>query len=93
MSLLIGDTSGLTAIATALPATLIDSAYSRGFEREADEYAFARLRRMLISPRAFAALMRKMQARAASGESGALKYFSSHPPTDERIEAAERAAQ
>lgn len=93
VSLLIGDTSGLTAIATALPATLIDSAYSRGFEREADEYAFARLRQMLISPRAFAGLMRKMKLQADSGTSGALKYFSSHPPTDERIEAAERAAE
>ena len=92
VSLLIGDTSGLTAIATALPATLIDSAYSRGFEREADEYAFARLRQMLINPRAFGTLMRKMQARAESGPA-ALKYFSSHPPTDERIEAAEQAAQ
>ncbi len=93
VSLLVGDTSGLSYIATALPATLVDSAYSRGFEREADVYAFARLRKMLISPRAFAALMRKMQAQAESGGSGALKYFSSHPPTDERIEAAESAAQ
>ncbi len=93
VSLLAGDTSGLSYIATALPATLVDSAYSRGFEREADDYAFARLRQMLISPRAFAALMRKMQAQAESGSAGALKYFSSHPPTDERIEAAESAAQ
>ncbi len=93
VSLFVGDTSGLSYIATALPATLVDSAYSRGFEREADDYAFARLRQMLISPRAFAALMRKMQLQAESGAPGALKYFSSHPPTDERIQAAERAAQ
>lgn len=93
VSLLVGDTSGLSYIATALPATLVDSAYSRGFEREADDYAFARLRQMLISPRAFAVLMRKMQAQAESGGAGALRYFSSHPPTDERIEAAESAAQ
>ena len=93
VSAIVGDTSGLSAMATALPATLVDSAYSRGFEREADDYAFARLRQMQISPRAFAALMRKMQAQAELGEPGALKYFSSHPPTDERIEAAERAAQ
>ncbi len=93
VSLMVGDSSGLSAIATALPATLVDSAYSRDFEREADDYAFARLRKMLISPRAFATLMRKMKAQAASGEPGALKYFSSHPPTDERIAAAERAAQ
>lgn len=93
VGLLVGDTSGLSYIATALPATLVDSAYSRGFEREADDYAFARLRQMQISPSAFAALMRKMQAQAKLAGSGGLKYFSSHPPTDERIEAAERAAQ
>ena len=93
VSATVGDASGLSAMATALPATLVESAYSRGFEREADDYAFARLREMRISPRAFAALMRKMQAQAELGAPGALKYFSSHPPTDERIEAAERAAQ
>lgn len=93
VSAIVGDTSGLSSIAAALPATLVDSAYSRSFEREADDYAFARLRQMQISPRAFAALMRKMQKQAELGEPGALKYFSSHPPTEERIEAAERAAQ
>lgn len=93
LGLLVGDTSGLAAIAAALPVTLVESAYSRSFEREADTYAFARLQQMQISPGAFAALMRKMQAQAALGESGALKYFSSHPPTNERIEAAKRAAR
>jgi Zn-dependent protease with chaperone function len=93
VSLLVGDSSGLSAIATALPATLVDSAYSRDFEREADEYAFARLKEMQVSPKAFASLMRKMQAQSEQGSPGALKYFSSHPPTNERIEAAEQAAQ
>jgi Zn-dependent protease with chaperone function len=93
VSLLVGDSSGLSAIATALPATLVDSAYSRDFEREADEYAFAMLKEMQVSPKAFASLMRKMQAQSEQGSEGALKYFSSHPPTDERIEAAEQAAQ
>ncbi len=93
VSFIVGDTSGLSAMAAALPATLVDSAYSRNFEREADRYAFARLQQMQISPSAFAALMRKMQIQAESGAPGALKYFSSHPPTDERIEAAERATQ
>jgi Zn-dependent protease with chaperone function len=93
VSLLVGDSSGLAAVATALPSVLIESAYSRDFEREADVYAFARLNAMNISPKAFASLMRKMKAQADAGEPGALKYFSSHPPTDERIEAAEAAAK
>lgn len=93
IGLLVGDGSALGTIATALPATLVDSAYSRSFEREADDYAFARLKQMQISPAAFASLMRKMQAQSEASGSGALKYFSSHPPTDERIESAEDAAK
>lgn len=93
IGLMVGDGSALGTIATALPATLVDSAYSRAFEREADEYAFARLKQMQISPAAFASLMRKMQAESEAAGAGALKYFSSHPPTDERIESAESAAR
>ena len=93
IGLMVGDGSALGTIATALPATLVDSAYSRSFEREADDYAFARLKQMQISPAAFASLMRKMQAQSEAAGEGALKYFSSHPPTNERIESAEDAAK
>jgi Zn-dependent protease with chaperone function len=93
LSTLLGDSSGLANVANALPTVLIDSAYSRDFEREADEYAFVRLKAAGISPRAFASLMRKLQSASETSGPNAIKYFSSHPATDERIAAAEKAAQ
>jgi Zn-dependent protease with chaperone function len=92
ISFMVGDSSALGTLATALPATLMSSSYSRDFEREADEVAFVKLKAIGKSPRAFASLMRKMQAKVEGADGSALKYFSSHPPTDERINAAEQAA-
>jgi Zn-dependent protease with chaperone function len=92
ISFIVGDASALGTLATALPATLMSSSYSRDFEREADEVAFVKLKNIGKSPRAFASLMRKMQAKVEGADGDALKYFSSHPPTNERIEAAEEAA-
>jgi Zn-dependent protease with chaperone function len=91
LSLLVGDVSGLSVLAAAMPALLVNSAYSRDFEREADQYAFTTLRAMGKSPRAFADVMGRLEA--ASDTAGGMPYFSSHPPTSERIEAAERAAR
>jgi len=43
VSLLLGDVGGLGELATAVPIFLLQSSYSRKSEREADEYAFARM--------------------------------------------------
>src|SRR5690606_32090716 len=51
--LLFGDASG-SSLAVAIPATLLTSGFSRGYEREADAYAFDLLLRHGQSPRAFA---------------------------------------
>lgn len=91
ISLMFGDASSMAALTTALPAVLVTSAYSRDFEREADVYAFNMLRSLGKSPNAFATVMRSLQK--ANEEAGGLSYFSSHPPTNERIEAAEEAAR
>lgn len=91
ISMLWGDASALGTLTIALPSILIQSAYSRGFEREADQYAFKRLKELGISPRAFASLMAKL-AKESGRSSGDFQYFSSHPATEERVAAAERAA-
>ncbi len=92
ISLIFGDTSGLASVAQAMPAFLIDSAYSRGFESEADQYAFQQLKAIGISPKHFGNVMRKLKE-ASGKELAGTKYFSSHPATDDRIEAAEDAAR
>jgi predicted Zn-dependent protease len=88
---LAGDAVSMSVLAAALPTALLQSHYSRQFEAEADEYAFAHLRRHGYSPQLFADMMRRLQkadARAA-GEGSVLRYFSTHPLTEERIERAE----
>ena len=90
--LLFGDVSG-SSLAVSIPATLLTSGFSRGYEREADAYAFDLLRRRGLSPQAFAAMMRRLSADVPDVlERGAMGYLSTHPPSPERIAEAERAA-
>ncbi|MBL8512278.1 MAG: M48 family metallopeptidase, partial [Betaproteobacteria bacterium] len=56
-----GDVSGLTSVAVALPTVLINTGYSRDFEREADQYAFALLRATGRSPRLFASALSALE--------------------------------
>lgn len=90
-----GDAVGMTLLAAALPAMLLDTRYSRAFETEADDFAFARLARRGISPQAFADVMRRLDARAGSPGRGSAvpRYLASHPVTGERIQRAEAAAR
>ncbi|MEY4428879.1 MAG: hypothetical protein RLZZ182_1568 [Pseudomonadota bacterium] len=88
----LGDFSGMVA---ALPLMMGQMAYSRDFEREADEAAIAVLRSNGISPAVMATLFERLQAHAeaqrkakpegASEPSGLDIAFSSHPATAERI--------
>lgn len=90
-----GDVGSASSVIVAVPTTLVYSAYSREFERDADAYAFAELRRRGKSPRAFAAVMRKLDdavTPATDDEGESWSYLSSHPDTLERIAAAESAA-
>jgi Zn-dependent protease with chaperone function len=90
---LAGDAVGMTILAAALPSVLVQSRYSRQFEAEADEYAFAHLKRHGKSPRVFADVMRRLQQSEQhdDGEQGLVQYLSSHPATEERIRRAEEA--
>jgi len=86
-----GDAVGMTVLAAALPSVLLESRYSRQFEAEADDYAFAHLKRHGQSPQAFADLMRRLQKQAeATGDGDTVfRYLSSHPATKDRIRRAE----
>jgi Zn-dependent protease with chaperone function len=94
-TVLAGDAVGMTFLAAAVPAMLLDSRYSRSFEQEADDYAFGLLARHDISPQVFADVMRRFarDQRTAAPRDPVLRYLSSHPPTEERIERAEQAAR
>ena len=92
--LLFGDATG-SSIAVALPAVLLTNGFSRDHEREADAYATGLLPGRGVSPQAFASILKRLSDHhgGAGDESGPIGYLSTHPPTPERIRAAEAAGQ
>jgi len=86
---LFGDATSITSLATTLPVALLQSGYTRELETEADDYAFRRLRKIGLSPKAFAEIMlllEKDHKKRSGGDSR--NYFSTHPATAKRIERA-----
>lgn len=89
-ALFAGDVSSAGAVVVAIPTFLLNSHYSRGFEEEADRYAFDLLARNEESPHWFAVAMRRLSAEVP--DDGQLAYLSSHPSSTDRVDAAEAAA-
>lgn len=88
MSWFLGDVSSLLA---AAPTLLLQSSYSRNFERRADHYAADILRLNGIAPSRLADILSKLES-SHSGKKESKKQisriaelFSSHPDTEERI--------
>ncbi len=76
----LGDVSD---VLTALPAMLLESAYSRDFEREADLFAVALMRKLSLPPAHLAAFLERMEK--AEGQTSAPAWLSTHPPTPDRL--------
>jgi predicted Zn-dependent protease len=77
-TMLLGDVS---VVAANVPTVLLDMAYSREAEQEADDEAIALLRANNIAPEAFAQLIEAL-AKTGAGIEG---YLSSHPAPIERV--------
>jgi len=90
-ALFAGDVSSAGAVVVAVPTFLLDSHYSREFEDEADHFALDLLVKHEETPYWFAAAMRSLQAQHP--DAGGLAYLASHPPTPQRIELADEAAE
>jgi Zn-dependent protease with chaperone function len=84
ISILAGDVSGLGSLATALPTVLLNSGYSRDFERESDEIAGRYLRNDPGKTKPLRDMLEKLTS-SHSGSSGTPGFLSTHPGTDERI--------
>lgn len=81
----VGDVSQLLAIA---PATLLETRYSRDFERRADEYAARVLVMNSIPPSRLADMLERLERKLGGQKEHSLgDYIASHPATDERIRA------
>jgi Zn-dependent protease with chaperone function len=85
-----GDVGSASTVVIAIPAFLLQNHYSRGFEEQADEFAFQALAAHNMSPRVFADAMRKLQQEYPDDDS--VSYVSTHPLSAERIARAEAAA-
>jgi beta-barrel assembly-enhancing protease len=68
-------------------------AFSRGFEREADLLGLQYLYKAGYDPTSFVDFFEKLQSLEKKKPGTMAKIFSSHPPTDDRIEAAQKNIQ
>jgi Zn-dependent protease with chaperone function len=87
VALVTGDVSSATAFGSALPTYLLQSRFSREFEREADAHAVEQLRKAGIAPSHLATMLERLSSTHDEMSSRVLGYLSKHPPTPERIQA------
>ena len=79
-----GDIASTTSLAASAPAVLLQTKYSRDYEREADRFAIDLLQKSGIGPRHFAAILARFEARAKGKKGFVPTFLASHPPTEER---------
>ena len=79
-----GDVSGAAPLTAAAPAIVVNAAYSRDFEREADDFAFKWMARHHISPAHLSDLLERLRGEHDSGGG----FLASHPDIEERVRAA-----
>jgi Zn-dependent protease with chaperone function len=84
-----GDVGSIMSLAATVPTMLLESSYSRDFEREADDFALQFLQARGISTEVFAEILLRMKEKSG-GEGDAPDYLSSHPATRERARKAGR---
>ncbi len=81
-----GDVTGVSTLVTAVPTVLVDSAYSRDFEREADAFAFRWMAQHNVAPVELGNLLTRVTNTYGEDRGG---YLASHPSLRERVSAAE----
>jgi Zn-dependent protease with chaperone function len=86
ISTVLGDVTSVTSVAASLPAILIDSGYSRDFEREADHEAGLYLLKEENSTQALQNILSRL-GQEHGGNSPS--FLSSHPGTEERVKNLE----
>jgi Zn-dependent protease with chaperone function len=107
-AMMFGDIEGAGELILGAGTGLLQSAFSRDMEREADEFAHKNLPQFNISPVAFADAMTLLISSHTSDNEGEedssedefmstlnhwLQYLSTHPDTQERIDSARNAEE
>jgi len=80
-----GDFTSLSGLAASIPTVLIQTSYSRNFEREADNYAYEYLNYSGIAASRFGDILKRLETTNTDGQTREiLNYLSTHPTTAER---------
>lgn len=79
-----GDLSQVSQISVILPGVLIQSAYSREFESEADADAIVTLKKLGKKPAAMADLLERMERNNCGGRGCGASWLGDHPDTASR---------
>lgn len=79
-----GDASQIGHFAAILPGILLQAAYSRGFEQQADDDAGRQLRRMGKNPAALADLLERLDKKMCGRGDCGPSWLGSHPTTSLR---------
>ena len=91
LAFITGDASQFGQIAAILPGILVQSAYSRGFEQQADDDAAALLRRHGEDPGQLANLLERMDRKLCGQDGCGPSWLGDHPATAERAARLRRA--
>lgn len=83
--IIIAITGDVSAIATGLPALMMNISYTRELETEADNYSLQSLNAACIPAKSFATLLIKLEKSHGGGRSSVPEMISSHPDTKARI--------
>lgn len=83
VSISMGDITSITSVATTLPMILVESGYSRDFEREADDAVIRYFSQKSWNSKPFQEILLSLQQ--ASGHSQQPSFLSTHPGIQERI--------
>ncbi len=81
-----GDLSQVSQLSVILPGILVQSAYSRAFEQQADDDAAALLLRMGAKPSHMADLLERLENKACAKRACGPSWLGSHPQTALRAE-------
>lgn len=93
LAFLTGDVAGVSEALFLFPVFLGQMSFSRELERDADDYAIARLNAAGLSPSILADMLERLTAistaeRTETREDGSVRwqeYFSTHPDTRQRV--------
>jgi Zn-dependent protease with chaperone function len=86
ISIAAGDIASVTSLTSSLPALLVQSGYSREFERESDEVAGKYMMRVWGSTTPLQDILGQLSKDHTDDENNLTGMLASHPGTKERIQ-------